>query len=121
MKVLLWIQFIKKKKKKNEKEKNKLSNNFINLNMNINLNINFDKVYNFSEDLRYNSDRGKNNTEKISFGKEKKAYASTGSLPYLIIKSIQEETKASGKNIEKEDIYLRKTKSVVSKDNSPDK
>ena len=108
-------------KKKNEKEKNKLSNNFINLNMNINLNINFDKVYNFSEDLRYNSDRGKNNTEKISFGKEKKAYSSTGSLPYLIIKSIQEETKASGKNIEKEDIYLRKTKSVVSKDNSPDK
>ena len=108
-------------KNRNEKEKNKLSNNFINLNMNINLNINFDKIYNFSEDLKYNSDRERSNTEKVSFGKEKKTYASTGSLPYLIIKSIKEETKASGKNIEKDDIYLGKTKSIVSKDNSPDK
>lgn len=108
-------------KNKNEKENNKLSNNFINLNMNINLNINLDKIYNFNEDLRYNSDRGRNNTEKASFGKEKKAYSSTGSLPYLIIKSITEETHASGKNIEKDDIYLRKTKSVVSKGNSPEK
>ena len=89
--------------------------------MNINLNINFDKIYNFSEDLKYNSDRERSNTEKVSFGKEKKTYASTGSLPYLIIKSIKEETKASGKNIEKDDIYLGKTKSIVSKDNSPDK
>ena len=108
-------------KNKNEEEKNKLRNNFINLNMNINLNINFDKIYNYSEDLRYNSDRERNNIEKLSFGKEKKTYASTGSLPYLIIKSIQEETKVSGKSIEKDDIYLSKTKSVVSKGNSPNK
>lgn len=108
-------------KNKNEKEKNKLSNNFINLNMNINLNINLDKIYNISEDLRYNSDREKNHTEKASFGKEKKIYSSTGNLPYLIIKSITEETKASGKNIEKDDIYLRKANSMVSKGNSPDK
>ena len=108
-------------KNKNEEEKNKLRNNFINLNMNINLNINFDKIYNYSEDLRYNSDRERNKTEKLSFGKEKKTYGSTGSLPYLIIKSIKEEAKTSGKSIEKDDIYLSKTKSVVSKGNSPDK
>ena len=108
-------------KNKNEEEKNKLRNDFINLNMNINLNINFDKIYNYSEDLRYNSDRERNNTEKLSFGKEKKTYSSTGNLPDLIIKSIKEETKTSGKSIEKDDIYLSKTKSVVSKGNSPDK
>lgn len=91
---------------------NKL-NNLINVNMNINFNFNFDKIYNITDDIKYNSDREiKNKDKNILNLKNKKGFASTGSLPYLIIKSIQEE-KATEKHIEKGDIYKNKNKSVI--------
>ena len=102
-------------------EGNKL-NNYINVNMNINFNFNFDKIYNITDDIKYNSDRiinkNINNDKKTSKLKNKKGNASTGNLPYLIIKSITEEKKSPQKNIEKEDNY--KYKSVVTKDILPE-
>ena len=102
-------------------EGNKL-NNYINVNMNINFNFNFDKIYNITDDIKYNSDRiinkNINNDKKTSKLKNKKGNASTGNLPYLIIKTITEEKKSPKKNIEKEDNYKYKT--VVSKDILPE-
>ena len=99
--------------KKNKKEGNTL-NNYINLNMNINLNFNFDKKYNFTDDIKYNSDREIKNKDKngIKMNKNKKGFYSTGSLPYLLIKSINEEQKILEKNNEKEDVYKSINKSV---------
>lgn len=99
----------------NKKEEKKL-NNYINLNMNINLNINFDKIYNYTDNIKYNTDREVKSQEKISPGtKGKKIFGSTGSLPYLIIKSINEETKSTNNNIKKDEIYNSKNQSDISK------
>ena len=99
-------------------EGNKL-NNFINVNMNINFNFNFDKIYNINDDIKYNSDRIENNNDKNkSKLKNKKGYASSGNLPYLIIKSIKEEKLSPRKNIEKEDNYKYKT--AINKDIIPE-
>lgn len=94
-------------------EGNKL-NNYINVNMNINFNFNFDKMYNIKEDIKYYSDRDINRNDKKTIKlKNKKGFASTGNLPYLIINSIKEEKKQSGNNNEKEDINKYKNKTVV--------
>ena len=100
-------------------EGNKL-NNYINVNMNINFNFNFDKIYNITDDIKYNSDRiiNNNNDKNTSNLKHKKGNASTGNLPYLIIKSITEEKISPRKNIEKEDNCKYKT--VVTKDIAPE-
>ena len=81
----------------NKKEGDKLYN-YINLNMNINLNFNFDKIYNCTDDIKYYSDREINNKDKNGIKmNNKKGFYSTGSLPYLIIKPLNEEQKAEEK------------------------
>ena len=88
----------------NKKEDNRM-NNYINLNMNINLNFNFDKIYNITDDIKYNTDREIKTDKKKEVFKREKGFASTGNLPYLIIQSIKEDTDTSGKKIEKKDVY----------------
>ena len=100
---------------KNKKDDNKL-NNYINLNMTINLNFNFDKIYNLTDDIKYNSDREINNKDKNERFARGKGFLSTGNLPYLIIKSIQEEADSSGKKIEKDNVYKSNKKLEISND-----
>ena len=97
----------------NKKEDNRM-NNYINLNMNINLNFNFDKIYNITDDIKYNTDREIKTDKKKEVFKREKGFASTGNLPYLIIQSIKEDTDTSGKKIEKKDVYKCTNKPDIS-------
>ena len=85
-----------KKKKNKDIKTNNINNNIkqlINLNMNINFNLNFDKLYPDIENIMHNSER--NNDDIINLlnkNKKKKGLSSTGSLPYLLLNSIKEDS-----------------------------